>query len=73
MTIALLDSRGHRLASWRRPLRAGLNHARLRLSSPVRKLLIRRPGIYWLKWSATSGRDRATDRKRVLVVVSKTT
>ena len=71
-TIAFLDSHGHRLASWRRPLRTGLNQSRLRLPSPVRQMLIRRPGPYWLNWMATSGRDRATDRKRVLVVGSPT-
>jgi hypothetical protein len=69
-TIVLLDSRGHRLASWRRPLRAGMNHPRLRLPTPVRQKLIHRPGLYWLSWSATatSTGDRATVRKRVHVI-----
>ena len=32
-TVSLSDARGHRLASWRKPLRAGLNHPRLLLST----------------------------------------
>ena len=73
-TIVLLDSGGHRLASWLRPLRAGLNHPRLRLPTAVRKALIRRPGSYWLSWSATatSGSNRASARKRLLVLAPKT-
>lgn len=69
-TVELVDSRGHRLASWRRPLRAGLNHVRLRLPAPVRKELIQRPGPYWLSWAAeaTAEGARASDRRRLLVV-----
>ena len=72
-TVVLIDSRGHRLASWRRPLRPGLNHPRLRLSTLVRKALIHRPGSYWLSWEAkaTSNGDRASGRKRVLVIAPK--
>ena len=67
-TVSLLDARGHRLASWRKPLRAGLNHPRLLLSTSVRRTLIRRPGVYWLSWKAGSPADRASDRKRLLVI-----
>jgi Bacterial Ig domain len=71
VTIALLDSHGARLASWRRPLRAGLNHPRLRLPTPVRQTLIRRPGTYTLTWTATSGLEQASDRNRILVLGSR--
>ena len=67
-TVTLSDARGHRLASWRKPLRAGLNHPRLLLSTSVRRTLIRRPGVYWLSWTAGSPADRASDRKRLLVI-----
>jgi len=68
-TVALLDSRRHRLASWRTPLHAGLNRARLRLPTGVRNELIRRPGSYTLSWTATSSArgGRASDRRRLLV------
>jgi hypothetical protein len=68
MTITLLDDQGRRLATWRRPLRGGVSRSQLRLPTSVREALIRRPGRYWLTWTASSGSDRATDRKRVLVV-----
>ena len=55
-TVSLSDARGRRLASWRKPLRAGLNHPRLLLSTSVRRTLIRRPGVYWLSWKAGSPR-----------------
>jgi Bacterial Ig domain/Bacterial Ig-like domain/Bacterial Ig-like domain (group 3) len=70
-TVTLLDSRGHRLASWRRPLRAGLNHPQLLLPTAVRNALILRPGSYWLSWTAQTSPagDRANDRKLVRVIV----
>ena len=69
-TALLLDARGHRLAAWRRTLRPGLNHPSLRLPTRIRTLLIRRPGSYWLSWAAqaTSNGDRASDRRRVLML-----
>ena len=67
-TVTLSDARGHRLASWRKPLRAGLNHPRLLLSTSVRRTLIQRPGVYWLSWKAGSPADRASVRKRLLVI-----
>jgi hypothetical protein len=72
-TVLLLDTRGHRLASWRRTLHAGVNHPLLHLPAPVRKALIRRPGSYWLSWAAraTPKGDRASDRKRVLMLAPK--
>ncbi len=68
--VVLLDARGHRLASWRVPLRAGLNHPRLLLPAAVRKALVLRPGTYWLSWSAqaTAKGARSSDRQRVLMV-----
>jgi hypothetical protein len=73
--VALLDFRGHRLASWRRPLHAGLNRAGLRLPTAVRKTLMRRPGSYILSWTATSiaRGGRASDRKRMLVIAPQRT
>ena len=73
-TVALLDSHGHRLASWRRPLSAGLNHPQLRLPTPVRTALIEQPGSYYLSWTATpvSSGDPASDRKRLLVIAPQT-
>jgi hypothetical protein len=67
-TVALVDSRGHQLASWHRLLHAGLNHPRLRLPPRVRAALIRRPGSYWLSWTATAKGERSSDRKLVLMV-----
>jgi hypothetical protein len=69
-TVVLLDSHGHRLASWRRPLHAGLNHPRLRLPTSARNALIRRPGRYWLSWAAQTAPagERASDRLRLRVV-----
>jgi len=69
--IALLDANGHRLASWRMPLRAGLNHPRLPLPARVRRALLRRPGTYYLAWTATplASGDPASGRLRVIVIV----
>ena len=69
-TVVLLDSHGHRLASWRRSLQAGLNHPQLRLPTSARNALIRRPGLYWLSWAAqtTPAGERASDRLRLRVV-----
>ena len=70
-TVTLSDARGRRLASWRKPLRAGPNHPRLLLSTSVRRTLIQRPGVYWLSWTAGSPGDRASDRKRLLVIAPR--
>jgi len=70
-TATLVDAHGHVLGLWRRTLRAGMNHPRLRLSTTARDALIRRPGSYWLTWSAKAVAavgDHATDRLRVRVV-----
>jgi hypothetical protein len=72
-TITLVDARGHRIASWQRPLHPGVNKVRLRMSTKTRKQLIHRPGLYLLTWTAlaTSSNDHANDRRRVLVVPAK--
>ncbi|HEY5059098.1 MAG TPA: Ig-like domain-containing protein [Gaiellaceae bacterium] len=72
-TVVLLDAQGHRLASWRPRLHAGLNHPRLLLATRMRRMLIHRPGSYTLSWSARStfNGDRATARRRMLVVVEQ--
>jgi len=61
----------HRLASWRRPLHAGLNQPRLRLPTSARNALIRRPGPYWLSWAAQTAPagERVSGRLRLRVVV----
>ena len=70
-TVVLLDSHGHWLASWRRPLHAGLNQPRLRLPTSARNALIRRPGPYWLSWAAQTAPagERVSGRLRLRVVV----
>ncbi len=72
--VTLVDTHGHRIASWRRKLHAGVNRVLLRISPKVRAALIRRPGPYVLTWTATSTatNDQAGDTKRVLVVPPKT-
>jgi len=70
-TATLVDARGHLLGSWQRRLAAGVNHPRLRLTAHTRRLLIDRPGSYWLTWAAkavASVGDHAADRIRVRVV-----
>jgi hypothetical protein len=69
-TVVLLDSHGHRLASWRRQLHAGLNGPRLRLPTSARNALIRGPGLYWLSWAAQTAPagERASGRLRLRVV-----
>jgi hypothetical protein len=67
VTIALVDPHGRRLATWSRPLRAGLNYPQLRLPTSARNLLIRHPGLYWLSWVAAG--EQANERLRLRVVV----
>jgi len=70
-TVTLVDAHGHRLGSWQRRLAAGVNHPRLRLTAHTRRLLIDRPGSYWLTWAAKAVArvgGRAADRIRVRVV-----
>jgi hypothetical protein len=71
-TIALVDPDGRRLATWRRPLRTGLNQPQLTLPTSARKALIRHPGLYWLSWAAqtTPAGGRASERLRLRVVAS---
>jgi len=71
--VTLVDTHGHRIASWSRKLHAGVNDVLLRISPKVRATLISRPGPYLLTWKATSTtNDRAGDTKRVFVVPPKT-
>ena len=72
--VTLVDGHGHRIASWRRTLHAGVNHVLLRMSRQVRRRLIHRPGPYVLRWAATAAAtdDRAADSKRVFVLPAKT-
>ena len=73
--VALVDTHGHRIASWHRKLHAGVNRVLLRISPRVRTALIRRPGPYVLAWKAksTATSDQAGDTKRVLVVPPENT
>jgi hypothetical protein len=74
-SVVLRNSRGRRLASWRRPLHTGLNHPRLRLPTSARNVLIHHPGRYSLSWvaEAISKDGQASDTKRMLVVAPRRT
>jgi hypothetical protein len=65
LTAVLYSPRNLKLYTWRFALHAGQSIVKLRLPSQVR-----RPGLYRIRWTATSGRDTVTRTAKLRLVGS---